>query len=60
MYQTVQVTTCVSAQGELVERLPNGDAIIRDGANLYRGRALSAEAPAPTTGRDAARVAEEA
>lgn len=60
MYQTVQVTTCVSAQGELVERLPNGEAIIRDGANLYRGRALSAEAPAPAARREATRVAEEA
>ena len=31
MYQTIQVSTCVSAQGELVEHLPNGEAIVRDG-----------------------------
>ncbi len=31
MYQTIQVSSCVSAQGELVENLPNGDAIVRDG-----------------------------
>jgi hypothetical protein len=41
MYQTIQVSTCVSAQGELVERLPNGDAIVRDGGHMYRGRPIA-------------------
>jgi hypothetical protein len=41
MYQTVQVSTCVSAQGEFVENLPNGDAIVRDGGQVYRGRPIA-------------------
>ena len=41
MYQTVQVSTCVSAQGELVEHLPNGEAIVRDGGQVYRGRPIT-------------------
>jgi hypothetical protein len=41
MYQTVQVSSCVSVQGDLVERLPNGDAVVRDGLNVYRGRPVS-------------------
>ena len=41
MYQTIQVSTCVSAQGELVEKLPNGEAIVRDGGQIYRGRPIA-------------------
>ena len=41
MYQTIQVSTCVSAQGELVENLPNGEAIVRDGRQIYRGRPVT-------------------
>jgi hypothetical protein len=41
MYQTIQVSTCVSAQGELVERLPNGEAIVRDGGQVWRGRPIA-------------------
>jgi hypothetical protein len=41
MYQTVQVSSCVSVQGFLVERLPNGDAIVSDGRKIYRGRAIA-------------------
>ena len=41
MYQTIQVSTCVSAQGELVENLPNGEAIVRDGGQIYRGRPIA-------------------
>jgi hypothetical protein len=41
MYQTIQVSTCVSAQGELVENLPNGDAVVRDGGQVYRGRPIA-------------------
>ena len=40
MYQTIQVSTCVSAQGELVEHLPNGEALVRDGGQIYRGRPI--------------------
>ena len=45
MYQTIQVSTCVSAQGELVERLPNGEAVVRDGGQVYRGRPIAPFAP---------------
>jgi hypothetical protein len=41
MYQTIQVSTCVSAQGELVENLPNGEAVVRDGGQVYRGRPIA-------------------
>jgi hypothetical protein len=41
MYQTIQVSSCVSAQGDLVERLPNGDLVVRDGLNVYRGRPIA-------------------
>lgn len=51
MYQTIQVSTCVSAQGELVEHLPNGEAIVRDGGHIYRGRPIAPIAPAATAER---------
>lgn len=51
MYQTVQVSSCVSVQGFLVEHLPNGDAIVSDGRKTYRGRPI-----APITGRGLLRV----
>jgi hypothetical protein len=41
MYQTIQVSSCVSAQGDLVEQLPNGDVVVRDGVNTYRGRPIA-------------------
>jgi hypothetical protein len=41
MYQTIKVSSCVSAQGDLVEQLPNGDVIIRDGVQTYRGRPIA-------------------
>lgn len=41
MYQTIQVSSCVSAQGDLVEHLPNGDVVIRDGGHVYRGRPIA-------------------
>ncbi len=40
MLQTIQVSSRVSAQGILVEFLPNGDAVIRDGDTVYRGRPI--------------------
>jgi len=41
MFQTIKVSSCVSAQGDLVEQLPNGDVVIRDGVNVYRGRPIA-------------------
>ncbi len=41
MYQTVQVSSCVSVQGFLVEHLPNGEAIVSDGLKTYRGRPIA-------------------
>ena len=41
MYQTIQLSSCVSVQGDLVEALPNGEAVIREGAQLYRGRPIA-------------------
>ena len=41
MYQTIQVSSCVSVQGDFVELLPNGDMLIRDGMQLYRGRPIA-------------------
>lgn len=38
MYQTIRVSSCVSVQGEFVELLANGEMVIRDGRNVYRGR----------------------
>jgi hypothetical protein len=40
MFQTVQVSSCVSAQGDFVETLPDGDVLVRDGGQLYRGRPI--------------------
>jgi len=37
MYQTIQVSSRVSVQGEIVERLPDGRVVIRDGLTLYLG-----------------------
>jgi hypothetical protein len=51
MYQTIQVSSCVSVQGELVEHLPNGDAIVRDGGHVYRGRPIAPIGQAPTVER---------
>jgi hypothetical protein len=40
MLQTIQVSSCVSVHGELVEVLRNGDMIVRSGDSTYRGRPL--------------------
>lgn len=40
MYQTIQLSSCVSVQGEFVERLCDGQVLIRDGKTLYRGRPI--------------------
>lgn len=41
MYQTIQLSSCVSVQGETVEILGNGDVVIRNGGTFYRGRPLA-------------------
>jgi hypothetical protein len=41
MVQTIQVSSCVSAQGDLVEHLPNGEVVIRDGDTVHRGRPVA-------------------
>lgn len=38
MYRTVQMSSCISAQGELVETLGNGEILVRDGDTVYKGR----------------------
>ncbi len=41
MYQTIQVSSCISIQGEFVETLASGEIIVRDGGTEYRGRPIS-------------------
>jgi hypothetical protein len=41
MYRTIQTSSCVLVQGELVELLADGRAVIRDGKNEYSGRPIS-------------------
>jgi hypothetical protein len=41
MYQTIQLSSCISVQGSLIERLPNGDVLIRAGGRVYRGRPIA-------------------
>jgi hypothetical protein len=48
MFQTIRLSSRVSVQGELVELLPNGEVIVRDGRHTYRGRPV-----APTATPDA-------
>jgi hypothetical protein len=50
MYQTIQVSSRVSVQGDFVEWLPNGDALVRDGLHLYRGRPIPRLAAAEREG----------
>jgi hypothetical protein len=41
MYQTIQLSSRVSVQGSLIERLPDGDVLIRAGGRVYRGRPIA-------------------
>ena len=41
MYQTIQLSSCITVQGELVERLHDGRIAIRDGKTVYRGHPVS-------------------
>lgn len=44
MYQTIQVSSCVSVQGEFVENLADGQVVIRVGEAEYRGRPIAQRA----------------
>jgi hypothetical protein len=46
-YQTIQVSSCVSVQGDFVELLANGDVLVRDGRHVYRGRPVASAVPEP-------------
>ncbi len=46
MYRTIQLSSCISAQGEIVEVLLDGTVLIRDGETLYRGRPIELSADA--------------
>lgn len=41
MYQTIQLSSCVSVQGEFVELLESGEVVIRDGNSVYRGHPIA-------------------
>ena len=43
MYRTIQVSSCVSVQGDVVKLLANGEMLIRDGNKVYRGRPVAKE-----------------
>ena len=45
MYQTIQLSSRVSVQGNLIERLPNGEVLIRAGGRIYRGRPIAPADP---------------
>jgi hypothetical protein len=58
MFQTIQLSSCVSVYGEIVESLKNGEVVVRDGKTVYRGRPIGkaarrkrnpAEVTRPTT-----------
>jgi hypothetical protein len=40
MFETIELFSRVSAQGEIVEILGNGEVVIRDGRTYYRGRPI--------------------
>lgn len=40
MYQTIQLSSCVTIQGEFVEALANGEVVVRDGKSIYRGKPI--------------------
>lgn len=48
MYHTIQVSSCVSVQGEFVAALADGRIVVRDGATEYRGRPIVKRASAPS------------
>jgi hypothetical protein len=48
MFQTITLGTCVSVQGLLVERLPNGRVVIRVGDRTYEGKPVIRAAAPPS------------
>jgi hypothetical protein len=40
-YQTIQLASCVSVQGEFVEILADGQVVIRVGEKEYRGHPIA-------------------
>jgi hypothetical protein len=38
MLTTITLGSRISVQGELVDRLPGGEVLVRDGTKIYRGR----------------------
>lgn len=46
MYQTIQLSSCITVQGEFVERLCDGRVAIRDGKTVYRGHPVQRREPA--------------
>ncbi len=47
MLRTIQVSSCISVQGEIVEVMTDGTVLIRDGNTLYRGRPIELRPEAP-------------
>ena len=39
-FQTIQVSSCLSIQGECVEALASGEVVVRDGRSIYRGQPI--------------------
>jgi hypothetical protein len=50
MFQTIQIASCVSVQGDFVEALGDGRVVIRVGATQYRGRPIQEIAPEAAVG----------
>jgi hypothetical protein len=51
MYRTIQLSSCISVQGEIVEALLDGTVLIRDGETIYRGRPIELRAETPPKAR---------
>lgn len=45
MYHTIQLSSCITVQGEFIERLHDGRVAIRDGKTVYRGHPISRRGP---------------
>lgn len=58
MYQTIQVSSCVSVQGEFVELLANGQMVIRVGEKVYSGRPVQPRPLVRTVRSDGAAAAQ--
>lgn len=45
MYQTIQLSSCITVQGEFVEHLHDGRIAIRDGKTVYHGHPIQRRQP---------------